>query len=206
MQVYAAYMHRLRGDVDGARTAARVVSEIGDRHGFREHAMLGQVLGLAASVMEGDPAACEALENVLGIWRMTGGGLAVPVLLAELADGCLRAGDLERCRNALEDATTMMAQTDQRGSESEVLRIGALLDRADGAPNDPVVEVLVGAAETALSSGSLRLAARAVHDATAVLDGQDGRLAEVAARLRSRLPAAAGGGSSPEGTLSGAPG
>ena len=132
VQVYAGDLYRLRGDVEGARAVARVVSEIGDRHGFREHAMLGQVLVLAASTMEGDQAACEALENVLGIWRMTGGGLAVPVLLAELADGCLRAGDLERARSALDDAATMMAQTDQRGSESEVLRIAASLDRLGG--------------------------------------------------------------------------
>ncbi len=192
VQVYAAYLNRLRGDVEGARAAARVVSEIGDRHGFREHAMLGQVLGLAASTMEGDQAACEALENVLGIWRMTGGGLAVPVLLAELADGCLRAGDLERARSALDDAATMMAQTDQRGSESEVLRIAALLDRAGGAAPDGVVKGLVASAEAALACGSLRLAARAVHDALDVLDGRpDDGVVDIAGRLQDRLPPSA---------------
>jgi hypothetical protein len=200
-------MRRLRGDVDGARAAAQRMSEIGDLHGFREHAMVGQVLGLAASTMEADPAACEALENVLGIWRMMGGGLAVPVLLAELADGYARAGEPDRARSALADATTMMAQTGQRGSESEVLRIGALLDRAGGAPADEVVDGLVLAAETALAGGSVRLAARAVDDALAVLDGRsDERLVELTARLQDGLRAGPGRPKAEEGSLSPAPG
>ena len=87
VRVYAAYVCRLRGDVDGARREAATVSAIGERHGFREHAMLGQILLLAASAMDGDLGSCQALETVLGLWRMAGGGLAVPVLLAELAEG-----------------------------------------------------------------------------------------------------------------------
>jgi hypothetical protein len=154
--------------------------------------MLGQILGVAASVMEGDPDACQALETTLGLWRMAGGGLAVPVLLAELAEGCLRAGDHPRARAALEDATTMMAQTGQRGPEPDVIRISARLDAAGGAEPDDVVKRMCSAADLALEHGSLRLGARAIRDAADVLDGHlDAEVAEVAARLCARLPRSA---------------
>ena len=192
VQVYAAYVYRLRRDGERARAAAQVASDIGDRHGFREHSMLGQILVLAAGVTEGDPEACQALESVLGIWRMSGGGLAVPALLAELADGCLRVGELPRAHDALSDAETMMAETGQRGSESELLRIEALLDHADGAPADVAVEGLVKAADVALTGGSLRLGARAIGDAVALLgDRRNDAVAELAGRLLACLPASA---------------
>src|SRR5262249_33561065 len=54
VQVYASYVYRLRGDMEPARSAAARIGEIGEQHGFREHAMLGHLLGLAAAVMGDD--------------------------------------------------------------------------------------------------------------------------------------------------------
>jgi hypothetical protein len=195
VRVYAAYVYRLRGDVDQARTEALTVSEIGDRHGFREHSMLGQILLLAANVMEEDLASCQAMETVLGLWRMSGGGLAVPWLLAELADGFLRAGDYPGARTALADAATMMEQSDQRGCEPELVRIGALVDLSEGASADDVVKNLRTAAELAIAQGSVRVGARSVRDATAILHGQaDPGIADVAARLHAQLQGPTGAG------------
>ena len=194
VRVYAAYVYRLRGDVDGARREAATVNAIGERHGFREHAMLGQILLLAASAMEGDLGSCQALETVLGLWRAAGGGLAVPVLLAELAEGFLRAGEHKAACTALDDAATMMEQTDQRGCEPEVLRISAMLDFADGSPADGTLDRLRAAAELALVQGSLRLSARALRDAESVLgDHADPGVAEIATRLWAGLAGSATG-------------
>ena len=74
VEVYGAYLSRLREDVADATARALRVVEIGERHGFQEHAMLGPILLLAARVMESDADACQALESVLSIWRMAGGG------------------------------------------------------------------------------------------------------------------------------------
>jgi hypothetical protein len=88
----------------------------------------------------------------------------------------------------------MMVDTDQRACEPEILRIGALLDHAEGAPLDDVVKRLQGAAELALACGSLRLAGRAVGHAMSVLQGRgDVAFAEVAQALCDRLPASAAG-------------
>ncbi len=192
--VYSSYVGRLRGDVEAATRDAARIGAIGDQYGFREHSMLGQLLQLAAASIPGDPTACQGLENVLGMWRMAGGGLAVPALLAELADGWLRAGDTVRARTAIDAAATMMEETGQRGVEPEVLRIGARLNAASGAADDAVVKDLVAAADLALAHGSVRLAARAVRDAAAELDGRHSHAFEdVATRWRAQLPATAAG-------------
>ena len=164
VHVYGAYMSRLRGDRVDALTRAQLVAEIGERHGFADHAMLGQILGLAARVMEPDADACQALENVLGIWRMAGGGLAVPVLLTELAAGFLRVGATDRAAVAVEDARLMMEHTGQRGCEPEIHRVGALILAAEGGSDANVAEEFLSAIEIALDAGSLLLALRAARD------------------------------------------
>jgi hypothetical protein len=161
VQVYAAYMHRLRGNAEAARAAAQSVSDIGERHGFRELGMLGQILLLAASVLDHDPNACEALDGVLGMWRAAGGGLAVPVLLTELAEGWLVLGELDRARATLDDVRSTMDESGQRGSEPDVIRLAALLDANAGAPPDDVLRQLEHAVELAEENGSERLARRA---------------------------------------------
>jgi class 3 adenylate cyclase len=161
VRVYAAYVYRIRGDAADARAAAEIVSGIGERHGFREHAMLGQILLLAASVLDHDANACEALESVLGMWRAAGGGLAVPVLLTELAEGWLALGDTERARAALDDARTTMDASGQRGPEPDVIRLAAVLDAGAGAAPENVLRQLERAAELAEENGSERLARRA---------------------------------------------
>ncbi|MDP1819047.1 MAG: adenylate/guanylate cyclase domain-containing protein [Acidimicrobiales bacterium] len=163
VQVYAAYLHRLRGDTDAARTAAQEVCDLGAKHGFQEHSMVGQILSLVAAALEGDEPACQTLDATLGVWRMAGGGLAVPVLLTELADGCLVIGDVDRAQAALDEAAAMVELTEQRGSESEVLRLRAELDARCGASDQSVLKGLVAAAELALDQGAVRLAGRALH-------------------------------------------
>jgi hypothetical protein len=88
----------------------------------------------------------------------------------------------------------MMADTDQRSCEPEIIRIGALLEHAAGAPVDDVVKQLQNAAELALECGAVRLAGRAVRDALFVLEGRlDVALADVAQTLCERVPASAVG-------------
>ena len=109
----------------------------------------------------------------------------------------MRAGDHTRARAALDDAIAMMDQTGQRGPEPEVMRIGAQLDRSEGASQDEVLKRLCSAADLALDCGSLLFAARALRDADQVLAGrldEHGHdLTERAARLYAILPASADG-------------
>jgi hypothetical protein len=193
VEVYGAYLSRLREDVADATARALRVVEIGERHGFQEHAMLGQILLLAARVMESDADACQALESVLSIWRMAGGGLAVPVLLTELADGYRRAGDVERARSVLVDARTMMEQTGQRGCEPEIHRIGALLDAADGADGDARAALLC-ATQLALDGGSVLLAGRSVRDLLRLPGaGDDPEARALAVEVLTASPGVSGG-------------
>ena len=189
VHVYGAYMSRLRGDRVDALTRAQLVAEIGERHGFADHAMLGQILGLAARVMEPDADACQALENVLGIWRMAGGGLAVPVLLTELAAGFLRVGATDRAVVAVEDARVMMEHTGQRGCEPEIHRVGALILAAEGGSDANVAEEFLSAIEIALDAGSLLLALRAARDvANCTAVAADPKLALAVSRAIDAAP------------------
>ncbi len=193
VQVYVAYLCRLRRDTDGARRAAERIAEIGDRHGFQEHSMVGQMLGLVAEAMGGDAASRQALAMTLTAWRMAGGGLAVPVLLTELAQACLLADDAEAARLALDEAAIVMEETDQRSAEPEILRLYALVEGRAGASDETVIKGLVRAASLGMQQGSLRLAARSL---AGIRDTTGGVLpasaAEVAAAYLAALPASAG--------------
>jgi hypothetical protein len=190
VEVYGAYLARLRGDAADATQRARRIAEIGEQHGFREHAMLGQIHALAVRAAEGDVEGCQQLENLLGIWRMAGGGLAVPVLLAELADGYRRVPDLERARAVLADARSMMDETGQRGCEPELHRIGALLDRHAGAPDAAVIRELVRAVDVALDDGSVLLAVRAARELAACPVALDPAAREALRRVGAVAPGA----------------
>jgi hypothetical protein len=138
---------------------------IGERHGFMEYSILGQILLLAANLMEPDLAACEGMQNLLMMWRMAGGGLAVPVLLGELAAGFLWAGEPERAAAVLEEGRVMMEATGQRGVEPEIHRVGALIGAATGWTDEAVAAELMQAVAVATASGSVLLADRARRDA-----------------------------------------
>jgi hypothetical protein len=193
VQVYVAYLCRLRQDAEGARRAAERIAEIGDKHGFQEHSMVGQMLQLVARAMGGDAESRQALGMTLTAWRMAGGGLAVPVMLTELAEACLLADDAEAARLALEEAAVVMEETDQRSAEPEVLRLGALVHARSGASVETVVKELVRAARLAIDQGSVRLAGRALVN---IRDTTGGTLpvaaAAVAAEFLAELPASAG--------------
>jgi tetratricopeptide (TPR) repeat protein len=194
VQLYAAYLHRLRRDVDGARAASERVGAIGDQYGFQEHSMLGQMLTLVAATVGGDEASRGALGMTLTAWKMAGGGLAVPVLLCELAEAHLAAGDLDAARQVLDEASAMVEETDQRAAEPEIHRLRALADAKAGAPEATVVAALVTAAQVGLAQGSVRLAARSVADLRDLGGGAlPAAAADVARRLRAQIPATARG-------------
>ncbi len=204
VQVYGSYRARLRGDREDAIARALDIVAIGDRHGFMEHAVLGQVLLLAATLMEPDLAACDGMQNLLGMWRMAGGGLAVPVLLGELAEGFLRVDEPGRAAEVLEDARALMEQTGQRGVEPELHRLGALVGAASGWSHDAVTAELVKAASVALASGSVLLAARALRDvAASPMARVDAPVLDLAAQVLAVAPAGMAERSAVEAIVSG---
>ena len=144
VHVYVAYVYRLRGDADRAKAAADRIAALGERHGFGEHVLVGTVLGVAATAMTGDETARRILEASLAMWQSTGGGLAVPVLLAELAATCFDAGEHERAAAAVEQADAEARRSGQAGAMPEVLRLRARLAGDDAAG-------LVAAAELAIA-------------------------------------------------------
>jgi class 3 adenylate cyclase len=187
--IYAAFVHRLAGDVAAARDAAASLVAVADRHGFGDSAMVGQLLGFAAGALEGDPASCHALKASLQLWRSAGGGLAVPELLTELAAGFLRAGDTDNARAAVDEARDLLEPTGQRGAEPEVHRLAALLDHLDGTDADATVTALLGAARLAADHGSYRFAARALGDIARVTRGAvPAEASELAARVVAAAP------------------
>jgi class 3 adenylate cyclase/tetratricopeptide (TPR) repeat protein len=189
VQVYGAHIARVRGDVAGATARAQRVVEIGEAHGFREHVMLGQILLLTARVMEPDRIACEALESVLDIWRMSGGGLAVPVLLTELAQGFVLVGELERARAALGEARSMMEETGQRSCEPEIHRVAAQIEAAAGAPDAAVAAELCAAVRIGVAGGSLLPAVHALVDMCGRGSGADPDVVAIGVAVRDALPA-----------------
>lgn len=189
VEIYASYMHRLRGDFEAAIATAQRVSEIGTEHDFGEHVLLGQMLQIAGSAAGGDATACAALEFALQQWQAVGGGLAVPNLYVDLATGALSAGDLEQCRRAVEAADAAMEETGQRAATSEVRRLQALLDHD---PRDPstTIERLTSGLRVAMDNGMARLAARHVVD-LATIGAPDDVVASMARLVWDGLPAGA---------------
>ena len=169
------------------------------------HAVLGQILLLAANLMEPDLAACEGMQNLLMMWRMAGGGLAVPVLLGELAEGFLLAGEAERAAAVLEEGRSLMEQTGQRGVEPELHRLGRpLVGAATGWSEEAVTAELVTAASVALASGSVLLAARALRDvATCHRARVDAAVMDLAAQVLAVAPAGMAERSAVEAMVSG---
>jgi predicted ATPase len=59
----------------------------------------------------------------LGIWRMTGAVLATPIFLYLLADAHARAGQMEEARSLVEEALSLIDQTEERVWEPEIHRL-----------------------------------------------------------------------------------
>jgi predicted ATPase len=73
---------------------------------------------------QGDPEQGIAkIKEGLGIWRMTGSILATPMFLYLLADAHARAGQMEEARAAVNEALTLMNETEERVWEPEVHRL-----------------------------------------------------------------------------------
>jgi class 3 adenylate cyclase/tetratricopeptide (TPR) repeat protein len=135
VRMYESVLHRRRRDGPAAVAAAEEVIRIGQRHGFIDWQLVGNIHLLAANVLaDASCASLEALGTALETWRAVGGDFLIPSLLVEQADGYLVRHDVEAARACLRRAFDAMRHG-QRLGLPEALRLRAEL-RLTTAPAD----------------------------------------------------------------------
>ena len=155
---FEAWAHRVRGEIDAARRAAREMTRLGEVHGFAVWVAAGHMNALATEIVAGPTAAAVAgLGGALAAYRALGCGAMVPSLLLEQAAGHLALGDLEAAGRCVDDA---LGHTVQCYARAEALRmraeVRAALAGTGGGPDetDAVARDLDAAAAVASAQGA----------------------------------------------------
>ncbi|MEO6027812.1 MAG: AAA family ATPase [Candidatus Binatia bacterium] len=137
---FVAWVHYSRGDFTAARTEADTLYTLATEQGFPFWSAGALQFSAWAMIRAGDVAAGIAqMRAALDAWRATGAGLGLPSHLGRLAEGHLKAGELDAADTVLAEAFAGLAQSGQRYYEAELHRLHAelVLARADASPRRP---------------------------------------------------------------------
>jgi hypothetical protein len=143
---YEAFLHRARGDADAAVAAAEDVIRVGERHGFLDWQIVGQMQLYAAQAMTAaSPEAVGRLSEAITTWCTVGGEALVPYLLVEQAAGYLALDEVDPAAGALDHAFEIIGRG-QRLAAAEALRLRAeLTARTNPDGHDAIAADLVEA-------------------------------------------------------------
>ena len=115
---------QLRGEIAEMQATAREAIELAVSQGFPNWLAQGFVyLGWGMTARGDAEQGLAKIQEGLGIWRMTGAVLATPVFLYLLADAHHRAGQIEEARAVVNEALTLINQTEERLWEPELHRL-----------------------------------------------------------------------------------
>jgi len=187
VRTYEAQLHRARGDVQAATTAAEEVGRIGARHGFFDWQMVGRMhLAAARAMADGSSNALDEMDDAITMWCAVGGEALIPWLRVEQAAGYLARDDLDQAKRCLDQAFQGMAGG-QRLALPEALRLRAELRlRVDPAAGPGAEADLREAIAVARAQGTAYSVLRAALSRRRLLAGDadelaDGALAEAVA-------------------------
>jgi class 3 adenylate cyclase/tetratricopeptide (TPR) repeat protein len=123
VRAYEAWVHRTRGDLDGAVQAGDELARIAHQHGFVFWVIVGQLhVGATQVAIEPSRAAVDQLGAAIATYRGFGANALVPALLVERGAGCLAIGDAAEARRCVDDTLSYTAQLFAR---AEGLRLRA---------------------------------------------------------------------------------
>jgi DNA-binding SARP family transcriptional activator len=156
-----ALVHQFRLEPDAALASAEVTIALADERGYVYRSAMGRVLrGWALTQLGSPEAGVEEAARGLAMSRMTGARLDDPYYLGLLADGYLRAGELEAARAALDEGLERSARDGAPFYEPELRRLLALvlLQRGELAEAEATLRAAIACARSQ-SSRSLELRA-----------------------------------------------
>jgi predicted ATPase len=114
----------LRGDLEEMQATAQEGIGLAAAQGFPNWLAQGLVyLGWTIAAQGDVEQGIAKIREGLGIWRMTGAVLATPIFLYLLADAHARAGQMEEARSLVEEALSLIDQTEERVWEPEIHRL-----------------------------------------------------------------------------------
>ena len=147
VRAYRAWVGRMRGDVDAARSEADRVVDIGMRRGFAEWVLVGAMHQAAAHHTAGDhERACEELERTVRDFRSLGGGTGSTLFLVDLADAQREAGRHGEASSTLDEALRLAVSGGHGIHLAETHRSRAELLATSHGPDDPAVAADLDAA------------------------------------------------------------
>lgn len=128
-----ALVHQFRLEPDATLAAAEATIALADERGYVYRSAMGRVLrGWALTQLGSPEAGLEEAARGLAMSRMTGARLDDPYYLGLLADGYLRAGELDAAQAALDEGLERSARDGAPFYEPELRRLLALALRQRG--------------------------------------------------------------------------
>jgi class 3 adenylate cyclase/predicted ATPase len=124
VSVFAALLHRLCGDTQGARERAEAAIILGAEQGIPQWSAGATILLGSVFAAEGQHTAAMArIHEGLVAWRAASAEVLRPLWLALSAEALMAGGDPEAGMRALDEALALVSKTGERWYESELLRL-----------------------------------------------------------------------------------
>jgi class 3 adenylate cyclase/predicted ATPase len=133
VQIAAALLHMLRGEVDRVREAAEAAIATSTVEGFPNWLAQAKVYRGWALVMGGDRSGLDEMAQGLELWSMTGAQLVVPWLRFAMAEALDRCGRTGEAITTLASALDHVERTGERWCEPELMRLSAEIELRAGA-------------------------------------------------------------------------
>lgn len=133
--VVASTVQRRLGEFAAVREHGEALLALSRDYGLPAFAAWANIRIAQADASAGDAAALDRLEYWMAARASTGEAVAQSLLLAELAEAALDAGDLERARRALEVGLAFARSTGETSFEPELLRLRGELACREGDRN-----------------------------------------------------------------------
>jgi adenylate cyclase len=124
VSVFAALLHRLCGDTQGARRRAEAAIILGAEQGIPQWSAGATILIGSVFAAEGQHTAAMArIHEGLIAWRAASAEVLRPLWLALSAEACMAGGDPEAGMGAVDEALVLVSKTGERWYEAELLRL-----------------------------------------------------------------------------------
>ncbi|MBA2323513.1 MAG: hypothetical protein H0V92_05680, partial [Pseudonocardiales bacterium] len=176
-----ASLHRRRHDVPAALAAAEEICRIGERHGFSDWQIVGQIhLSAAKAMSNTSSAALDEMGVALESWRAVGGETLIPWLVVEQASGYLILDDVENAGACLGRALEGMRRGQQLGLPEALAIRAELRLRTDPAATVAAEGDLREAIDVARTQGDVYALLRAALAHRRLLDSEGDELVDTA--------------------------